>query len=181
MQRLALVIAGTLLVGAGGAPAQQTGLKIGYINSQSILDEAPGAQAARDQFNQEMEGVRAEVQQMGQQLDEMIQQYEQQQLTLSPQAKEQREQEILAKRQEYQARVQELEDQADQRQQELVKPVMDRITQVIEAIRAEGGYALIFDVAAGSIIAADESLDLTAEVLRRLNAQPGGANGTRRP
>ncbi|HZD04523.1 MAG TPA: OmpH family outer membrane protein, partial [Longimicrobiales bacterium] len=131
MHRLAFLTAGMLLLGAGGLSAQQAGLKIGYINSQSILDEAPGAQEARDQFNQEMEGVRAEVQQMGQQLDELIQQYEQQQLTLSPQAKEQREQAILTKRQDYQARVQELEEQADQRQQELVKPVMDRITRVI--------------------------------------------------
>ena len=177
MHRLAFLTAGMLLLGAGGLSAQQAGLKIGYINSQSILDEAPGAQEARDQFNQEMEGVRAEVQQMGQQLDELIQQYEQQQLTLSPQAKEQREQAILTKRQDYQARVQELEEQADQRQQELVKPVMDRITRVIEEILAEGGYALIFDVAAGSIIAADESLDLTAEVLRRLNAQAGAPEG----
>ena len=58
-----------------------------------------------------------------------------------------------------------------QRQAELVQPVMDLINQVIDAIRSEGDYALIFDVSAGSIIAADPSLDLTEEVIRRLRAQ----------
>ena len=59
---------------------------------------------------------------------------------------------------------------AGQRQQELVQPVMDKINQVIEQIRAEGAYTLIFDVSAGGVVAADPGLDLTQEVIRRLKA-----------
>jgi Skp family chaperone for outer membrane proteins len=57
---------------------------------------------------------------------------------------------------------------------------MERINAVIEDIRADGGYSMIFDVAAQGIIAADPALDLTAEVVRRLQAgaatagNPGG-------
>jgi Skp family chaperone for outer membrane proteins len=46
---------------------------------------------------------------------------------------------------------------------------------VIETLREEGQYSLILDVAAGSIISADSTLDLTPEVIRRLGAQEGGA------
>ena len=56
------------------------------------------------------------------------------------------------------------------RQAELVEPVMERITAVIETIRAEGSYSMIFDVAAQGIISADPALDLTTEVVRRLQA-----------
>ena len=52
---------------------------------------------------------------------------------------------------------------------------MDQITQVIETIREEGNYALILDVAAGSIISADPSLDLTQEVIRRLQTNASAA------
>ena len=57
---------------------------------------------------------------------------------------------------------------------------MQRITAVIEEIRAEGSYSMIFDVAAPGIISADPALDLTAEVVRRLQlsagaSTPGGA------
>ena len=67
------------------------------------------------------------------------------------------------------------------RQAELVEPVMERINAVIEDIRADGGYSMIFDVAAQGIISADPDLDLTAEVVRRLQAgaatagNPGGS------
>ena len=166
-----------LLLPVQGAQAQPVGLKVGYINSQQILEQDPAAQRAQEQFNQELQVIRGEVEKMGQELEQMIQQYEQQQLTLSPQIKEQREQAILTKRQEYQGRVDQLEQQAGQRQQEIVQPVMDRINRVIEAVRAEGNYSLIFDVAAGSILAADSSLDLTQEVLRRLQLAPNPSSG----
>ena len=63
-----------------------------------------------------------------------------------------------------------IDQQAQVRQAELIQPVMDRITTVIEALREEGAYSLIFDVAAQGIISADPSLDLTQEVIRRLTA-----------
>ena len=54
---------------------------------------------------------------------------------------------------------------------------MDEISRVIEALRVEQSYHIIFDVAAGSIIAADPTLDITDEIVRRLQAAgtaPGG-------
>ena len=158
-----------MLAAAPGVGAQA--LKIGYINSAAILQQAPGAQEANQQFNRDVEGYRAEVQKMGEELEAMAAQYEQQQLTLSPEAKTRREEDLRQRQAAYQQRVQQLDQQAQARQQELVQPVMDRITAVIEALRAEQGYALILDVAAGSIISADPSLDLTDVVIQRLKAQ----------
>ena len=78
----------------------------------------------------------------------------------------------------YNLRQQELELQLNQRQQELLQPVNDRITAVIEEIRVEGNYAIILDAASAAIVAADPALDLTQEVLTRLQAAdtpgPGG-------
>jgi outer membrane protein len=171
MKRLLVLAAGLLLL-APGLRAQVTAdLKVGYIDSQAILEQSPAAQAAAQQFDQEVADLRAEVDSMGQELEQMIQSYEAQQGTMSPENRAQREQAILEKRGEYQQRVQELQQQASQRQAELVQPVMDEISEVIEEIRAEGSYHLIFDVAAGSIISADPSLDITDEVLRRLRAR----------
>ncbi len=45
---------------------------------------------------------------------------------------------------------------------------MNRIQEVLTQIQREGGYAMIFDAAAGAIVAADTTLDITDEVLRRL-------------
>ena len=157
------------------AAAEAQTLKIGYINSQQILASSSEAAAAEQQFTQEMQTFQAEVQALEEEITGMQQRLQQQQLTLSPEARANREQQIQAKLQEYQTRTTELQQMADQRRAELVQPVMDRITVVIETLREEGQYSLILDVAAGSIISADSTLDLTPEIIRRLGAQDSGA------
>ena len=167
---LALVFA----LAAGTAEAQT--LKIGYINSQEILEKAPGAKEAQQAFERDMQGFTTEAQQLQDELTRMQSQLAQQELTLSPEAKRNRQQQIQTKAQEAQARMAEMDQIAARRRSELVQPVMDKITAVIEKMREEGSYSLILDVAAGAIIAADPALDLTAEVIRRLEpaAPPPG-------
>jgi outer membrane protein len=62
------------------------------------------------------------------------------------------------------------------RQAQLVKPIMERVQGVIEAIRTEDGYAMILDVGAQAsvVVAADKRLDLTERVLARLKSQGPG-------
>lgn len=162
---------------AGTTEAQT--LKIGYINSQEILANAPGAKEAQATFEQDMKGYTDEAQRLQDELQRMQQQLQQQELTLSPEAKRNRQQQIAQKAQEAQDKMGELDQQAAGRRAELVQPIMDRITAVIETMREEGNYALILDVAAGSIISADPSLDLTQEVLRRLGTAPPAPGGAR--
>jgi outer membrane protein len=165
------LLALALLASTGSGVGAQTGLKIGYINSQAIYQEAPGAQAAQQQFESDMERFRGEVQRLGEELQTLVTQYEQQQMTLSPEARQTREAAIREKEGAYRTRVGELENEAGRRQQELVEPIMRRINEIIEVLRREGNYSLIFDVGPGSnIIAADPALDLTNEVIRRLRA-----------
>lgn len=168
-----------ILVAVSAAQAQGT-LKIGYIDSQAILDQDPAAQQAQAQFESDLTNYRAEVQELGDELQQLIGQYEQQEAMLSESAKANRQEEIRLKQGQYQQRIQELDQQSMQRQAELVQPVMERINEVIEALRSEGSYSMIFDVAAQGIIAADPALDLTAEVVRRLQstALPAPAAGS---
>jgi outer membrane protein len=169
-----------LVLVLAASAAAQTAVKIGYIDSQQILNQDPSAQEAQQQFEADLARYRAEVDQIGQELQDLISRYEQQQSMLSEEAKSNRQEEIRLKQTQYQQRISELEQQAGMRQAELVEPVMERINAVIEDMRADGGYSMIFDVAAQGIIAADPALDLTAEVIRRLQAgaatagSPGG-------
>lgn len=166
--RLPAILLAGLFVLCAAAPASAQ--KLGYINSRTILDEAPGAKEAREQFDKEMAQYRTEASQMGEELRRMMQQFEQQQLTLSPQAKEERRNAINQKQDEYQRRLEQLDTQAQRRQDEIFQPIMAKVNQVIDQIRREGSYGIIFDVGAGAIIAADPALDLTSEVIRRLRA-----------
>ena len=173
MRRVVLILCALLL--PGGTVRAQTvdaGLKIGYINSSAIVAESSAALAAQEQFQREMVPLESELQALETEIGELMNRYQAQQVTLSPDVRRNRQDQIVQKQQQYQTRMGEIEAEAARRQQELVAPIMERINGIIQEIRREGSYTFIFDVSAGGLIAADEALDLTEEVIQRL-AQGG--------
>jgi outer membrane protein len=168
--KLALVLSPAI-----AAPAFAQGApKIAYVDSKVILSRAPGRQAAEDLFNKEMEVSRAAVQKMGDSLQTMIADYQKAQATLAANIRDQREAAIRKKQEDYQTRAGALDQQMQQRQVELVKPIMDQIRKVLDDIRQEDGYAFILDAGsdAGVIVAADRNLDITEKVILRLKPVP---------
>jgi len=169
MRALTTILMAAAGLGAFALPAAGQGApKIAYIDSRRLIAEAPGAKEAQESFERDMNRYRSELQQLGDSLQALLSEYEQKQVLLSPEAKRQKEEEIRQKQRAYQERAGELENEAARRQAELVEPIMNRIQEVLTQIQKEGGYAMIFDAAVGAIVAADTTLDLTDEVLRRL-------------
>ncbi len=166
-------------------PQGQT-LKLAYINSQLILQNTPGRAEAESTFNREVTGYQAQVQTLQRQLDSAVADYNRASLVLSPTAKAQREQQIRDMETRTRQQVNDLQQRASTREQELTAPIMQRVQAVIEGVRAEFNYSMIFDAAAqGSpLVAADRALDISPLVIQRLQAgagvpagpvQPGGA------
>lgn len=164
------------LLSAGSAAAQTQPAKIGYINSQRIMAEAPGTSEAQQAFEADMATYRVELERLETEINTLQETLDRQQATLAADALQARQQEIQQKFMAYQQRRTELEETAQRRQGELVGPIMEKISAMIEQIRIDGSYAMIFDAAAGSLITADPAYDLTEQVLTRLRAETP-ANG----
>lgn len=167
--------AALLAIGALAAPAaaqQQAPVRVGYINSQRIMEAAPGRAEAEAQFEREVGTFRQQIQRMEDSLRTLAQAFDREQASLTPQVRQQRAQAVQARETEYQRRADTLNLQMQRRQAELVRPIMENINRVIELVRAEGRYSFIFDVAADgqAIVAADTTLDITEQVITRLRA-----------
>ncbi len=153
------------------APAQaQPTLKLAFINSRTILQQTPGYAAAESTFTKEVQGFRDEVQKLQQQLDSAVRVFDQQSIALSPAAKQAKQRELQQMQQRFEQRSSELQDKAQQRERDLLQPIQARVNGVIQGIRAEGNYSLIFDADAPGnfIVAADPALDITSKVIERL-------------
>ena len=170
--------AGLMVCASAGDLEAQAVLKIGYIDSQAILAEAPGATEAQEEFDRQMERFTQEVEEMGTELDSLVSAYQQQQSTLLQNVRQARETEINQLQQRYQQRVDQMGQEAEVSRQALIEPILAQMTETIDAIRTEGGYHYIFDVASQAIISADTSLDLTQEVLRRMEQAAGSGGGS---
>ncbi len=162
----------------GAAPlalvAQQGGPKIGYINGRTVLLATPGYAQADSTYNRELGGYRQEVDRLQASLDSAAADFEQKSVMLSATARTARRRELEQQRDRLEARANELREKAAQREQELLAPIHSRVNEAIESVRAEGSYAIIFDVGAndGLIVAADKSLELTQKVIDKVKARP---------
>ncbi len=154
--------------------------RIGYVHTQEVLAQYPPAQAGFDQLDGANTRWTTELQTLRNNLDQAVAEYEQQRLTMTPEARQAREQELTQQNTAIITRGDQIQREAQQLRDEVLQPIMDEITAVIEEIRVEGGYAFILDADAqvSVILAADESLNLTAEVLTRLE-EKGAAGGGR--
>lgn len=153
------------------ATAGQTGvLKVAYVNSGQILDGAPGRSEALALFEKETLPMRTQIQRMQDSLQSVINEYQKAAPQLTPAQRAQREASIGSRQQEYQQRAQEMQQAAQARQEELMAPVMEQVNKVIQDLRAEDGYAFIFDSGAQVpfIVSADKNLDITTRVIDRL-------------
>ena len=170
-----IVMAG---IGAAASPAAAQAQKIAYLNSQAIIAETPGAVEAQTQIQQEMQRLQQRLQVLDDSNAIIIQDYQRQSVLLSPEEKKRREDAIRAKQQGWQQRAQILQQEAQTRQQEIMQPIMSRVEEVIEAVRREGGYAIIFDTESTAIVSADTTLDLTSSIIARLKAQANGGSSS---
>ena len=168
-QRAILIIAAALMfLTALPASAQ----KLGYINSQQILasyKEAQDAQEQLDKINKEWE---AEARELQKQFQEMGQQLESQALLLS----EQRQKEKQAELQTLYQKIQQFQNdkwgqngEFFRKQEEIMKPIYDKVNAAIKKIGEEERFDYIFDVVAGNIVyASPAQQDLTELVVEEL-------------
>jgi len=151
-------------------------LKIGYVNSATILDQIPEAQAAQRKLDALMKAWSDTVNQMSQQYQEKADSYQKQSAMMTDQAKQAAQQDlanlqqqILQYRQEKVAQGGEL----DQTREKLMKPIRDKVYKVIAEVAKDQKMQYVFDKRdeLAVILYADPSFDLTYKVLDILNRQ----------
>ncbi len=170
----------SLTAAAAARPAgAQAAPKFGYVDVAQVMEQVPGRAEAQQSFEREANGIRAEVQRMQDSLQGLVTGYQRQQATLTPAQRQTRERELQQRQQQYAQRAQALQERGARREQELANQLEGVVRQAIEDVRTGGGYAMIFAAGANSaMLAADRSLDVTAQVTARMRtiaaARPAG-------
>lgn len=156
------------------AAAQGTTVKVAYVDTRELLDKAPGRTDADAQWKKEAQALQDQVTRMQDSLQGMIAAYQKAEAALSPAARETRQRSIGEREQEYQTRTQALDLQAQQRQAQLLQPIIEQIKVALEDVRKEEGLTLILDVGSqgNPIVAIDKNLNITDKVLVKIRTMP---------
>lgn len=170
--RTTLALIALVLAASGPLSAQQA--NIVFLDSDRLRQEAPSLQQARQQIQQRLQRLEAQADSalapLQGELQQMAMEFQQQQGMMTPERRQEQQAALQQKQAQIQQTGSQFEQQAQQIQNEVLGPALSRINEVIDALRADRGYSFILDSAAGGVVAADPSLDITDEVLRRLSS-----------
>ncbi len=149
--------------------------RIGFVNVGVALRAMPGWAQAESLFVRERTAAGQELQTMQAALDSAGQAFTQQSPMLSPTNRTARQRELQQQEERLRTRYEEIQQAMGTREQELLSPMQERLTAIIEGLRAELSYGVIFDIgsqASSMVVSLDRSLDITARVLQRIAQAP---------
>lgn len=145
--------------------------KVALVDSQKILSTFAGAIDANKELEAENQKWAQELQKLDDDLNKQREELERQSLLLSEAKRQERDAEIKKMAADIiKYREEKWGDNGAyfRKQQELMRPVFDKINQVINRLAEDEKYELVFDTVQGNILYAKTEYDITQDVLDEL-------------
>ncbi len=167
MKQVSRITAFTLLF-AAGALVSGLAQKVGYVNSTSIIAELPDVKAAELTVEALQKQLQKKAQDMLQkfQTDYAEVQRKVENGDLSPKQQEEEGKRLEAKQNELSQFEQDSYKQIQDKRNELLRPIYDKVNQAIKEVAEENGYLMLVDQ--GVLLYSDPSADATALVRKKL-------------
>lgn len=148
-----------------GAMAQSG--KFGHVNATFVLSKMPEYEKAMKQLTKLDSTYNLELEKLAVEINKKVDEYNND--TISPQllkdVKAQEIQELQFRAQQFQQRI---EQDMQQQQANLIRPISTKIINAINDIAEEKGLIYVFDVSAGNpVYVSDESVDLVPIIMEK--------------
>lgn len=167
------ILSSLLFVLMGAASAQ----KFAYVDSEYILSNLPEYTQAKFQLDQVAKKWQKEIEDKNSALDKEIKAYEAEKVLLTEDMRIKREKELDEKRQailDLQKKRFGKDGDLFKKQQELIKPIQDKVYDAIKDLSESKNYGIIFDKAgATTIMYASSKFDISDAIIRSLGYEPG--------
>jgi len=147
----------------------QPQLKIGHVNFEEIMSVLPESDSAKAILQKETKELESAYEELTVTYNQLYDDYQKGLTSYSALVKRTKEDELLDK----QKRMSEFEQNASailqNRNAELVKPIIEKINKAINKVATENGFTYILDISKGSVVfTSKDSQNITALVLKVL-------------
>lgn len=167
MKKTLIAIVACLLAFGGSAVAQKN-VKLGHINSNELMQIMPGRDSAQTVLQGEVAELEETLKSMQAEAEKRYNDYVANQAgwtELIRQTKQREIQDMAARINEFQESAQK---QLQDREAELLKPIIDRAKKAIADVAKEGGYSYILDAGTAAILYSQDSDDIMPQVKKKL-------------
>ncbi len=142
--------------------------KFGYIDSQELLLIMPERKSAETEVQNFAKSLEAQLGSMTAEYQESVQEYQANESTYTDLVKQDKVAEITGLEQRIQTFQQNAQQSLQEKEQELLEPILSKARKAIEDVATEGGFTYIFDKSQGSILYAKESENILPLVKKKL-------------
>ena len=146
--------------------------KIGWINSSTIMETLPEAQDAQRKLDNLVADWQGELAKMQNEWQKKYEEYDKKKLILTDQLRAESEKELQdldKKVADYRNRKFGQSGELFQKQNELLKPVQNKIFKILQDVAKEDDYDYVFDKSGDILLLyTNDKYDLTSKVLERL-------------
>jgi outer membrane protein len=147
-------------------------VKIAYFNSDAIMKQLPDAQDAQKQLDQFVADWQQELNKMQDEWKKKFDEYDKRKLIMTEQRRAEAERELREMDQKIvDFRTQKFGQNGElfNKQNELMKPVQDRVFKAVQDVAREDGYDYVFDKSGDILLMyANEKYDLTQKIFAKL-------------
>ena len=148
--------------------AAQT-VKLGYINSQEVMMMMPEVNDVEKQLAEFNEKNMKYLQDMEKEIQDKYVKYEQEKDNMTEAIRKVQEEELMGLQQRLQTTYQALQQEAQKKQAELLKPLQDKLMAAIESVSKKQGLTMVYDMMSGAILyKSDAAIDITPAVKKEL-------------
>jgi outer membrane protein len=138
--------------------------KIGFVNSQKILNDAPQAARAKKKIEKDFEKRDQDLQRIAKQLQGMQENLDKNQVTMPESERRTKEREFADLNRDFQRKQREFREDLSQRQNEEMAAIFERVNKIIKQIAETEKYDIIFQEA----VYATPRIDITDKVIKAL-------------
>lgn len=170
-----LTVLGAALLAAAPAEAQQ---KIAVINIDKVLQDSQKGQAMRAEMQQMRETKKGELEAKQKEIVDLQKRIEEGKLSLAQDRLEALTEEYERKVVDLQRAEKDANREIQRRGEKLLGDVEAEIMPVINRIGAEQGFTLIFNKFQAGLLFADDSIDITSQVVSALDQGAAGSSGS---
>jgi outer membrane protein len=166
MNRFLFAIA-VLLISCASVLAQKSA-KFGHINSAELLTMMPERNAAALKIDTIAKDIEKQMKDMMSEYQVKVEDFDKKSPSMTELIKKDKLEEIKSLENRIRAFQQDAQTSLEQKEQELIEPVIAKAKKAIEQVAKEGGYTYIFDTSVGAVIYWEESDNVLALVKKKL-------------
>ncbi len=153
------------------SPAMAQAQKIAYVDLQKALNLSAAGKEAKDKIKAKVQEYDADVQQRQEELKKLKDDLEKQAMLLSEDARNSKERDYQKKVKDYQRFTKDIQETLQQMDADFTRKILEDLLKVAQNFGKSNGYSMILEKTESSIVYADESIDITDDVIKEFDAQ----------